>query len=227
MKRNPKLLTRPRMSQLRAPFDEGTDAYRRWRNVVHINGELCDILRHICEKEDNDPSLRGKLDDIKNEVRSLRDLLDYYDGQGRSEFVRGLPDASEFGHPVDRVPTFDMNEYSGISSSSEDEKELNRAFPQVDGEQLFGTSQPANQSRNDSSSSYYYEYEEEEEKPKRPRTREEKKHTVWFFDPKPDYDDFPPLICYRYSYSSDGEDGRWEGPTAKDINWTPPKLDPE
>ena len=64
-------------------------------------------------------------------------------------------------------------------------------------------------------------------KPKRPRTREEKKHTVWFFDPKPDYDDFPPLICYLYSYSSDGEDGRWEGPTAKDINWTPPKLDPE
>ena len=213
MKRNPKLLTRPRMSQLRAPFDEGTDAYRRWRNVVHINGELCDILRHICEKEDNDPSLRGKLDDIKKEVRSLRDLLDYYDGQGRSEFVRGyVPDASE---------------YSGISSSSEDEKELNRAFPQVDGEQLFGPSQPANQSRNDSSSSYYYEYEEEEEKPKRPRTREEKKHTVWFLDPKPDYDDFPPLVMYRYSYSSDGEDGRWEGPTWKDLNLQPPKLDPE
>ena len=225
MRRTNKLWTRPRLTQVRPPFDEGTDAYRRWRNVVHINGELCDILRHICEKEDNDPSLQGKLEDIKNEVRSLRDTMDYYDGQGHTEF----------GHPVDRVPTldmdspppFEMDEYSGISSSSEDEKELNRAFPQVDGEQLFGTSQPANQSRNDSSSSYYYEYEEEEEKPKRPRTREEKKHTVWFFDPKPDYDDFPPLIMYRYSYSSDGEDGRWEGPTWKDLNLEPPKLPPE
>ena len=215
--RNARLWTRPRMSQLSAPFKPGTDEYRRWRNIVYFNGELCDILRHICEKEDNDPSLRGKLDDIKNEVRSLRDTMDYYDGQGHTEF----------GHPVDRVPTFQMDEYSGISSSSEDEKELNRAFPQVDGEQLFGPSQPANQSRNDSSSSYYYEYEEEEEKPKRPRTREEKKHTVWFFDPKPDYDDFPPLIMYRYSYSSDGEDGRWEGPTWKDLNLQPPKLDPE
>ena len=61
MKGNARLLTRPRMSQVRAPFDEGTDAYRRWRNVVHINGELCDILRHICEKEDNDPSLRVEI----------------------------------------------------------------------------------------------------------------------------------------------------------------------
>ena len=212
MRRTNKLWTRPRLSQVRPPFDEGTPEYNRWRNVVHINGDLCNILNHLDEKEDKDPSLRGKLDDIKKEVRQLRDLLDYYDGQGRSEFVRGLPD----------------DEYSGISSSSEDEKELNRAFPQLDGEQLFGTSQPANQSRNDSSSSYYYEYEEEEEvKPKRPRTRAEKKHTVWFLDPKPDYDDFPPLICYRYSYSSDGEDGRWEGPTWKDLNLEPPKLPPE
>ena len=189
MRRNPrlKLWTRPRLTQLRPPFDEGTPEYNRWRNVLHINGDLCNILNHLDEKEDKDPSLRGKLDDIKKEVRQLRDLLDYYDGQGHTEF----------GHPMDRVPTFDMNEYSGISSSSEDEKELNRAFPQLDGEQLFGTSQPTNQSRNDSSSSYYYEYEEEEEvKPKRPRTRAEKKHTVWFLDPKPDYDDFPPLICH-------------------------------
>ena len=140
--------------------------------------------------------------------------------------VRGLPD----------------DEYSGISSSSEDEKELNRAFPQLDGEQLFGTSQPTNQSRNDSSSSYYYEYEEEEEvkpkrpyyyeyeeeeevKPKRPRTRAEKKHKVWFLDPNPDYTEVPPLAMWRWSYSSDGEDGRWEGP--RYIKWEPPKEAPK
>ena len=124
--------------------------------------------------------------------------------------MRGLPD----------------DEYSGISSSSEDEKELNRAFPQLDGEQLFGTSQPTNQSRNDSSSSYYYEYEEEEEvKPKRPRTRAEKKHKVWFLDPNPDYTEVPPLAMWRWSYSSDGEDGRWEGP--RYIKWEPPKEAPK
>ena len=219
MRRTARLWTRPRMSQVRAPFTPGTDEYRRWRNVLHINGGLCNILNHLDEKEDKDPSLRGKLDDIRNEVRRLRDRLDYYDGQGHTEI----------GQPVEMVPTptFDMDEYSGISSSSEDEKKIDRTLAQLDGEQLFGPSQPANQSRNDSSSSYYYEYEEEEEKKekKRPRTRAEKKHRVMFFDPNPDYTEVPPLVMWRWSYSSDGEEGRWEGP--RDIKWEPPKEGPK
>ena len=132
MKRNARLLTRPRMSQTHAPFPPGTDEYRRWQNVLHINGELCDILCHIDDEEKNDTSLRGKLDNVKREIRSLRDSLDYYDGQWHTEF----------GHPmfIAHTPSFYVDEYSGISSSSEDEKIIERAFYPKDGERIFGPS---------------------------------------------------------------------------------------
>ena len=221
MKGNARLLTRPRMSQTRPPFRPGTDEYRRWRNVVHINGELCDILRHICEKEDKDPSLRRKLDDVKAKLRSLRDSLDYYDGEGHTEF----------GQPMDivRVPTstFEMDEYSGISSSSSSEYEIiderpygprkpsrptsTRGNEAVPGQSRWlQTAGPPGSGRDEIQwLEFNPQDSEEEEEEKRTRTRAEKKHTVWFRDPnKPDF----PVIMYRYSYSSDSEDGRWEGP---------------
>ena len=134
---------------------------------------------------------------------ALRDTLDYYDGQGHAEF----------GQPMDIVraptPTFEWNEYSGISSSSSSEYEIINERPSGPRKPSRPTSPRGHEPIKIERIYVDLQDSEEEEEEKRPRTRAEKKNTVWFRDP--DEPEFP-VIMYRYSYSSDGEDGRWEGP---------------
>ena len=80
-----RVFTRPRMSQVGPPFPIGTPEFIRWRNIVHLNGMVGDILGEIFIVEEADPSMKEKLSAIKEAVIRLRTKLDYYDGQGTQE----------------------------------------------------------------------------------------------------------------------------------------------